>query len=283
MTYGYQIEVILNAKFFNIYRSLIELAGQSFVSAGYLTGAYNSDVSNSALLYWNGSYTSGQNMGIDFWSLTGLCTCGSWSSYSCYNTTHRMQTRTCNPLHCAEEIQYISDPSCSSCACGSWSKVGCYNSTHSQWSRTCSPFHCDAESEFIVDGTCMCSCDFWNDAGCYNETHKTQTRTCSPTSCDVSIQYVSASECSGYIPIPAPVSTFFNKYMIATGIMIGLSAGIAFWIGGEHTWLIFASILAILFFMLALAGFFPPWIIVLIAIIASVIFTKLVMSIFKRS
>jgi hypothetical protein len=41
-----------------------------------------------------------------------VCSCTDWTAGSCYNSTHRTYTRTCNPSGCDVEIKYEEDPSC---------------------------------------------------------------------------------------------------------------------------------------------------------------------------
>jgi hypothetical protein len=40
------------------------------------------------------------------------CTCGSWTNGSCFNSTHRLQTRSCVPSLCGIQTQYANDSSC---------------------------------------------------------------------------------------------------------------------------------------------------------------------------
>jgi hypothetical protein len=44
------------------------------------------------------------------------CNCSSWSNTTCYNSTHRGQTRTCNFEEC-NTTQYVIDSSCSPSSC----------------------------------------------------------------------------------------------------------------------------------------------------------------------
>lgn len=42
-----------------------------------------------------------------------ICSCTSWTPSLCYNTTHRVHTRTCEPRGCSDEMKLVEDPSCS--------------------------------------------------------------------------------------------------------------------------------------------------------------------------
>jgi len=40
------------------------------------------------------------------------CNCTDWTAGGCYNTTHRIYTRSCSPSGCDIEMKYETDPSC---------------------------------------------------------------------------------------------------------------------------------------------------------------------------
>ena len=50
---------------------------------------------------------------IDYLALSDkYCACTNWAAGGCYNTTHRIYTRTCTPSGCDVEIKYEEDSTC---------------------------------------------------------------------------------------------------------------------------------------------------------------------------
>lgn len=41
------------------------------------------------------------------------CRCTDWVSQGCYNSTHELWTRTCNPAGCSDETMFVENPECS--------------------------------------------------------------------------------------------------------------------------------------------------------------------------
>ncbi|MHA1580972.1 MAG: hypothetical protein ACTSYM_00475 [Candidatus Baldrarchaeia archaeon] len=62
-----------------------------------------------AYIYYGGNLADSTIFDVELVS----CTCTQWISGDCYNQTHRIQTRTCNPPGCDIEERYVYDPTCS--------------------------------------------------------------------------------------------------------------------------------------------------------------------------
>jgi hypothetical protein len=56
---------------------------------------------------------------VDYLALSDeYCSCTNWVAGDCYNETHRIYTRTCNPSGCDVEIKYVEDESCTTLVSG---------------------------------------------------------------------------------------------------------------------------------------------------------------------
>ena len=60
-------------------------------------------------IYYGGNLESSTHFDVTLQT----CTCTEWEDDGCYNQTHRIQTRTCNPPGCDIETRYVYDPTCS--------------------------------------------------------------------------------------------------------------------------------------------------------------------------
>jgi hypothetical protein len=67
-----------------------------------------------------------------------------------------------------------------------------------------------------------------------------------------------------------------NKYTIAIGLILGISAGIALAVGGESILITFVSCAGILTFVFSAIGLFPQWIIWITLAGASLLFAKMI-------
>lgn len=100
-----------------------------------------------------------------------------------------------------------------------------------------------------------------------------QYRTCNPNLCNITTQYINDSSCAP----PPEVSTFFNSQLIVAVIVIAISGGIAFYVGGDYAWVVFVTMSGMLFLMFSIIGVYPKWIIVLAIIAVAGAFLKLIM------
>ena len=117
----------------------------------------------------------------------------------------------------------------------------------------------------------LCTCGTWTSGSCFNTTHMTQTRSCVPSMCDIQTQYIPDASCQ-----PLPTNPFFNKWMISTVVIIAISIGFAIYVGGD-TLSIFLIVASVLFFMGAIIGLFPTWIIVLTILAVSLLMMKYIL------
>jgi hypothetical protein len=75
----------------------------------------------------------------------------------------------------------------------------------------------------------------------------------------------------------ADTDIFFNKYMVASVIILAIGASSAILAGGRYAWVAFISVVAILSLMLSIIGVYPKWVIIVAIIGAGAVFGAFVL------